>query len=137
MPKKSLAWLLVASAMSLSATAEIAVIVHPSNSSAIDQGVVERLYLGKNSQFPDGSEALPINIDAGSSVDNFNSSVLGRSTAQVKSYWSKQIFTGKGTPPKEVGNDASVLDLVANNKNAIGYVDAAQVSDGVKVVFTK
>ena len=55
----------------------------------------------------------------------------------MKSYWSKQIFTGKGTPPKEVGNDASVLDLVANNKNAIGYVDAAQVSDGVKVVFTK
>ena len=137
MPKKSLAWLLVASAMSLSAAAEIAVIVHPSNSSAIDPGVVERLYLGKNSQFPDGSEALPINIGAGSSLDNFNSSVLGRSTAQVKSYWSKQIFTGKGTPPKEVGNDASVLDLVANNKNAIGYVDAAQVSDGVKVVFTK
>ncbi|MCB4437234.1 phosphate ABC transporter substrate-binding protein [Alteromonas sp. McT4-15] len=137
MPKKSLAWLLVASAMSLSAAAEIAVIVHPSNSSAIDPGVVERLYLGKNNQFPDGSEALPINIGSGSSLDNFNSSVLGRSTAQVKSYWSKQIFTGKGTPPKEVGNDASVLDLVANNKNAIGYVDAAQVSDGVKVVFTK
>jgi ABC-type phosphate transport system substrate-binding protein len=137
MPKRALSSFFLASAICLSASADVAVIVHPANTTSIDQNAIERLFLGKQSQFPDGSEAIPINIGSGNAVDDFNNGVLGRSTAQVKSYWSKQIFTGKGTPPKEVGGEASVLDLVANNKNAIGYVDAANVTGDVKVVLTK
>lgn len=137
MSKKALASLMLMSAFSMPVVADVAVIVHPGNSATIDADAVERIFLGKKSQFPDGSEALPINIESGGAVDEFNNKVLGRSTAQVKSYWSKQIFTGKGTPPKEVASDASVIDLIKNNKNAIGYVDAANVTGDVKVVFTK
>lgn len=137
MLKRTLASIFLTSAVSVSALAEVAVIVHPGNSAAIDADAVERIFLGKKSQFPGGAEALPINIESGGAVDEFNNKVLGRSTAQVKSFWSKQIFTGKGTPPKEVASDASVIDLIKNNKNAIGYVDAANVTGDVKVVFTK
>jgi ABC-type phosphate transport system substrate-binding protein len=137
MPKRAISSFFLTSALCAVAVADVAVIVHPANNSAFDQSAIERLFLGKNSQFPDGSEAITLNISSGTAVDDFNSAVLGRSTAQVKSYWSKQIFTGKGSPPKEVGSEASVLDLVANNKNAIGYVDAANVTSDVKVVLTK
>ena len=37
----------------------------------------------------------------------------------------------------DVASEARVLDLVANNKNAIGYVDAASVTSDVNVVLTK
>ncbi|MGB1303739.1 MAG: phosphate ABC transporter substrate-binding protein, partial [Pseudoalteromonas marina] len=46
------------------------------------------------------------------------------------------VFTGKGTPPEKLGSDQAVIDFVAANADAIGYVDSAKVSDNVKVVAT-
>ncbi len=66
----------------------------------------------------------------------FNDKVLGKSSSQLKAYWSRLIFTGKGTPPKESGSDADVVSLVAKNPNLVGYVDAAAVDGSVKVVYT-
>jgi len=60
--------------------------------------------------------------------------VLKKSASQLKAYWSKLLFTGKGTPPKEIGSDAEMVSLVASNPNMIGFVDAAAVNDSVKVV---
>jgi hypothetical protein len=60
--------------------------------------------------------------------------VLGRSTSQISAYWSKQVFTGKGIPPKEVQDDSAVISLISNNKDAIGYVDKTAVTGAVKVV---
>jgi hypothetical protein len=45
------------------------------------------------------------------------------------------VFTGKGTPPKDAGDDAAVRTLIAANPNMIGYVDAGAVDATVKVVF--
>jgi hypothetical protein len=59
---------------------------------------------------------------------------LGRSSSQVSAYWSKLVFTGKGIPPKEVADDAAVVDLVSKNPSVIGYIDKASVTDAVKVV---
>jgi ABC-type phosphate transport system substrate-binding protein len=44
------------------------------------------------------------------------------------------VFTGKGVPPKEVDNDAAVIELVSQNPSVIGYVDKASVTDAVKVI---
>jgi len=60
--------------------------------------------------------------------------LLGRSSSQVSAYWSKLVFTGKGIPPKEVSNDAQVIDLVAKNPSVIGYIDKASVTDAVKEI---
>ncbi|MFC7002694.1 hypothetical protein ACFQMB_15380 [Pseudobowmanella zhangzhouensis] len=78
---------------------------------------------------------MPINQeDSQSATDEFNNKVLGKSSTQLKAYWSKLVFTGKGTPPKEATNDAQVLELIANNPNMIGYLDASALSADVKVV---
>ena len=118
------------------AQAEIAVIVSSGNgNAAIDQDTIARVFLGKSKNFPDGSQAVPIDQNAGSaSREAFNSTVLGKSASQLKAYWSRLIFTGKGTPPKESGDDAAVKALVANNPNLIGYVDSSVVDGSVKVV---
>lgn len=116
------------------AYAEVAVIVHPSNANALDQNTISRIYTGKAKSFPNGDQAVPVNIEGGGITDAFNKAVLNKSTSQLRAYWSKLIFTGKGAPPKAVGSEAEVIELVSSNPNIIGYVDAASVPDGVKVV---
>jgi len=135
---KLLKTLFVTAALSISslASAEVAVIVSASNGNAsIDQATISKIFLGKAKSFPDGAQAVPVDQDDGSaSREAFNSTVLGKSASQLKSYWSRLIFTGKGTPPKQSGDDAAVKALVAANPNLIGYIDASAVDGSVKVV---
>ena len=117
------------------AYAEIAVIVHPSNSNVISTGEIERIFLGKVSNFSDGSSAIPLNLGEENAMrDEFNTKVLKRDGSQLKAYWSKMIFTGKGQPPKEFADDAAVKAAVASNPNAISYIKSSSVDGSVKVI---
>lgn len=116
--------------------AETAVIVNNANADTLTKTQVAKIFLGKSKKFPNGTQAIPVDqSDASASRGEFNSSILGKSASQLKSYWSRLIFTGKGTPPKDAGSDADVKGLVANNPNIIGYIDAAQVDESVKVIL--
>lgn len=126
------------SLMASVSSAEISVIVNANNpNSAIDQATVSKIFLGKTKSFPDGSQAVPVDQDDGTAArEAFSSDVLGKSTSQLKSYWSRLIFTGKGTPPKQSGDNAAIKAWVASNPNSIGYIDSNAVDDSVKVVYT-
>lgn len=126
----------ILSFVSPATTAEIAVIVNPSNSATISIDDVKSLFYGKQKGFSDGKTALVLSLSEGEPLrSEFNTSVLGKTDAQVKAYWSKLIFTGKGTPPKEV-TAQEMLELVAKNPNTIGFVNASSVNDNVKVIAT-
>jgi len=123
--------------LSFATQAEIAVIVNPANANAVSADDLNRLFLGRASSFSDGVKATPINIAEGQAArDEFDSKVLNRSSAQLKAYWSKLVFTGKGTPPKELADDAAVKAAVASDSSAIGYISSASVDGSVKVVAT-
>lgn len=119
------------------ASAETAIIVHAENDSQLDLEAVHRIYMGKQSSFSEGFEAVPINLTINLVArDSFDTAVLGKSSRQIKAYWSKLVFTGKGTPPKEVDSEKKMLELVTHNRNMIGYVDAELVDDNVRVIHT-
>ena len=117
--------------------AEVAVVVHPGNSTAkLTKSEVKRIFLGKSRKFPNGEKAIPIDQGAGTkSRANFYSSVVKKTESQLKSYWSRIIFTGKGQPPRQEGDDGSVKKLVSSNPNLIGYMDAGSVDGSVKVLL--
>ena len=122
---------------SFSSYAGVVVIVHSSNGAALDQGSISKIYLGKSSKFPGGGKVVPIALKADSAATGeFNSKVLGRDAAQLKAYWSKLVFTGKGVPPKEMGSDQEVIDLIASNPNMIGFVSDGADTSSVKVAAT-
>lgn len=133
---KSLA-AVVALSVSGFAMAEVAVIVHPSAGfNSLTEDDISRIFLGKSKSFPGGGQAVPVNQNEGSATrDKFNEAVCKKNASQYKAYWSQLVFTGKGTPPKDAGDDAAVKAQVAANPNAIGYVDASAVDASVKVVF--
>ncbi|RJE77522.1 phosphate ABC transporter substrate-binding protein [Pseudoalteromonas citrea] len=131
--KKLMCLLLLTTASS--AYAAVSVIVHPSNGSSFESSTIKRIFTGKEKSFSNGNKVIPISQEAGSAVtDEFNDKVLNKSSAQLKAYWSKLIFTGKGTPPKEVSNDAEVLKMISANPDTIGFVSSDAVTDQVKVI---
>lgn len=122
--------------LSHTAMGEIAVVVHPSNStSTLDADMIQHIFLGKLNAFPDGQKSIPLILNSSHPIrSEFNSTVLKKSEGQYKAYWSKMMFTGKGIPPKELPSGKEILDLVSKNPNMIGFVDASEVNGSVKVV---
>ncbi len=131
--------LLVALLMSSSTFVEAGVVVVVGASSSLGeltQDQVADIFLGKTSKFPDGSQAVPIDQDDGADTrTDFYKTVTGKSGSQLKSYWSKLIFSGKGQPPKQVKGDAEVIQSLGANPGQIGYVAEEAVDGSVKVVY--
>ncbi len=120
---------------SVCARSEVVVIVHASNTAEIDQKTISKIYLGKAKRFPGGGDAKPIGLKDGSdTTEEFNEVVLNKKSAQLKSYWSKLVFTGKGTPPQQLETDAEVIELVKSTPNAIGFISSGDGVSGVRVV---
>ncbi len=46
------------------------------------------------------------------------------------------MFSGKATPPKELGSSAEVKKFVAANPDAIGYIEKSALDGSVKAVLT-
>jgi len=127
--------LFITTLISLPASAEVAVIVNASNDSTISIDDIKRIYLGKSRTFTNGSPVIAINLGkADQTRQSFESHVLKKSASQVKAYWSKLVFTGKGTPPKEVSSVEEMVKLVKENPAVIGYIDSKFVTSEVKVI---
>ncbi len=102
---------------------------------SVSKSSVSKLLLKKTSRWEDETPALPIDLDSRSPVrEKFSKDVHGRSVSSIKSYWQRQIFSGKSVPPPEASSDADVVQFVASNRGAIGYVSGNANVAGVKVV---
>ena len=96
---------------------------------------VADIFLGRVSRFPNGLLAVPIDLRDGSPErDEFYAKFTGKTPAQVKAYWSKIIFTGRGQPPKAVPTDLDVKKFLAANDTAIGYINSALLDDSVRAL---
>lgn len=113
------------------------VIVNASNPvSSLSVQELSMLFIKKTSRWPDGVEAAPVDLREQSEVrESFSRLVHGKSTAAIKAYWQKMIFSGREVPPPERVTSAEVVGFVRANRGAIGYVAAdTALGSGVKVV---
>lgn len=118
--------------------AEVAVIVSPDNNNtytSIDKELVARIFLGKVSKFPDGTQVKPVNLKQSNYLrEAFNRDFLSKTESQLGRYWSRMRFSGKAALPKEVMSADEMKLVIANDPNLIGYIDAMDVDDSVKVI---
>jgi ABC-type phosphate transport system substrate-binding protein len=112
------------------AYADVVVVVSAkSSTTTMTADEVSQIYLGK-------SKAMkPVETSGSPIRSQFYSKVAGKDEAQVKAIWSKLVFTGKATAPKELPSSADVVKAVAADPNAIGYIDKAAVDSSVKIVY--
>lgn len=119
------------------ALADVVVITHPSGPDSMDATQVRDLFIGRSKQLPNGQSADPIDLAEGQPLrEEFHTKVTGRSQAQLNAFWSKQVFTGKGQPPRTLDSTSAVKAAVASTPGAIGYINPGEVDGTVKVVLT-
>lgn len=125
-------------AFSLCSQADVVAIVsnnNPNTYTGMEPAEIKRIFLGKSSSFPDGSDAIAYDLPKGNnSRAQFAERYLDRSESQLNSYWSRLVFSGKAQPPHRTNDAAEMKQKVAGNPNAIGYIDSADVDASIAVI---
>ena len=115
---------------------ELVVVTASDNVEDLNIDDVARIFLGKVNKFPSGEEVVPLNMDPSDpSFADFARVVLKKSPSQLKAYWAKRIFTGKGKPPRSIGNSEELRALVASDKRYLSYLDKNNVDHTVRWVI--
>jgi len=132
---KVLATLTLISVFGFAQAGSVVVVGASSPIGASGEDDVVKAFLGKKKDLG-GVSVVPVDQTEGTGARNdFYANVVKKSEAQLKSYWSRLIFTGKGQAPQVVGGDAEVKNMVSSNPNLIGYIDEGAVDGTVKVVY--
>lgn len=119
------------------AQAENVVVVSAKSAlSTLSKEQVADIYLGNVKEFPGGGLALPLLPSSGGTRTEFFEKVLGKNEAQAKAIWSRLVFSGKGSAPRDVPDSAETIKLIAANPSCIGVIEKSAVNASVKVVFT-
>ena len=139
--KKLISQLLISASLiflfSFQAVASIAVIVNPTNDATLSNKEIQRIFLKKAKKYPNGLSAIPVTQTPDANITSqFNKAVLNKSDSQVKAYWAKLGFTGKGKPPQKAADNAAIKSMIANNPSMIGYIDDSMVDSSIKVIAT-
>lgn len=127
--------LLLTLSIALSAHADVAIVVHRDNDNELNDYQLRKIFLGKLKTFPDGTEVVLYDLPSGTPArETFITQLLRKTEANLNSHWARMLFSSKGRPPKTLKSGTEVLDEVANNPAAIGYVDVKDLNDTVKVI---
>lgn len=102
---------------------------------ALDRKEIAKFFVKRTTAWDGGESVVPVDQAPDSQVrEVFSEAVHGRSVAAVKSFWQKQIFSGRNVPPPELSGDAAVVEFVKRTPGAIGYVSASADTAGVRTV---
>lgn len=79
--------------------------------------------------------AVPVNLGARDPIrEKFENKVIEMSFGRLKTYWSNQHYLGK-RPPVGMQSEESVKAFVKNVDGAIGYINAVNIDNDVKVLY--
>lgn len=95
---------------------------------------IRAIYLLRMTRWPDGSNIVPVNLDARSDVRaRFTASLLQQDEASLAVYWNEMHYAGK-LPPVVQQSEAAMLAFVRSVPGAIGYVGDFARPVGVRVL---
>lgn len=97
---------------------------------------VAAIFLKRTNKLPDGTAVEAIDLPEGSTIrDEFYEKAAAKNPSQLKAYWAKRIFTGKGQPNDVLTSEAAVKSWVVSGSGRLAYVSPASVDDSVKVLL--
>lgn len=96
---------------------------------------LKQLFLDETTIVVNGVKLRPIDAPPGSDVRrDFYKIVAQRSNTQMKSYWARMVFTGKGVPPETSASELEVEKTVAQSEQKIGYLSHKPTDPNVQIV---
>ena len=128
----------VASILAVHAQAQTVVIANPSVKSAdVSKSDLRDVFTGASSSLKDGSHVTPVLLKQGGAHEEFLAAYIGKNDAAFRASWRSLVFSGQATMPKSLDSEAAVVEYVAHNAGAIGYIGKATPHEGVKVLAVR
>ena len=118
--------------------ADIAVIANANFEGQLDQESLKMLYLGKAKHLSNKEllKIKPLNLPFSNAMrSEFDKNALGKTEANLRTYWARMIFTSRSRPPRELGDEAAILKYIKNNDNTIAYIDSKKVPVGFRILL--
>lgn len=115
----------------------LVVVVNPqSGVDKLSRDEIIDIFLGRYRKLPSGKMALPIDVsEANPERARFYQLLVKKTSSEMSSYWARLVFSGQTSPPFQVPDTRTALELVQSSPNAIAYIDRSAVNASVKVVF--
>ena len=122
--------------VSLTATAQVAIIANPSvKEYTIERPVVVKLYTLADVKWSDGSSVALFDLKPDHPVRAKMLEYIGKEPLELRRIWLKAVASGAAKAPEALNTEEEVVEKVAATPGAIGYVSAAKVGKGVKVLM--
>lgn len=120
---KTLIVLCMALLVSVTAQAqEIVVVAGPSSRiSSLSTDDLEKLYLGHASVNSEGQEITLYDLENSAVRQKFYQAAFSLSLIQLRAYWARLVFTGRGRPPRQLSTEALIARL-QSDEHAVGYL---------------
>ncbi|MEI7670945.1 MAG: hypothetical protein WCK00_02410 [Deltaproteobacteria bacterium] len=129
--------LLVVSLLVAKALAGDIVVIGNSNVPKMDTTTIQKIYTGKFISVS-GVSVKPVGEKPGTPARNrFLKEFLDQDEEKFTAYWTVRRYIGKGTPPVELANAAAVISYVLSTPGAVGYIDEADVKQGMNIITRK
>jgi len=130
--------LAAASIFAVHAQAQVIVIANTSvKATEISKSDLRDIFTGNATSLPGGGSVVPILLKAGTVHEEFLQAYIGKNDTAYRAGWRSLVFSGQASMPKSLDSDAAVVEFVAHNPGAIGYIGKATPHDGVKVLTVK
>ena len=119
------------------AHAQAIVIANPGvKASDVSKGDLKDVFTGGATSL-NGSQVTPVLLKSGGTHDEFLAAYIGKNDTAFRAGWRSRVFSGQATMPKSLDSEAAVVEFVAHNAGAIGYISKATPHEGVKVLAVR
>lgn len=119
------------------AQADLVVVANPRSGIehlSVDEAI--NIFLGRYRQLPGGLSAQPVDLpESHPDKARFYAGLVGKNLAEIRAYWARLVFSGKTAPPVPAASPEEVIERVAAERGAIGYVDRSKADGRVRVVL--
>jgi ABC-type phosphate transport system substrate-binding protein len=130
--------LTAASIFAVRAQAQVLVIANNSvKATDVSKNDLRDVFTGAATELKDGSRVVPILLKAGTVHEEFLQVYIGKNDTAYRAGWRSLVFSGQATMPKSLDGDAAVVEFVAHNAGAIGYIGKTTPHEGVKVLTVR
>ncbi|MFV1982707.1 MAG: hypothetical protein ACC657_04140 [Thiohalomonadales bacterium] len=103
----------------------------------ISETKLKKLWLGKTKKIKSIGRIYIIDLPENNTETRiFYKNIINKKPKQVKAYWAKISFIGKGFPPKVVEDDSAVIKWVLEKNNRIGYINSKSKTKNIKILYT-
>jgi ABC-type phosphate transport system substrate-binding protein len=130
--------LAAASIIAVHAQAQVIVIANPGvKATEISKNDLRDVFTGAATALPSGGSVVPILLKAGTVHEEFLQAYIGKNDTAYRAGWRSLVFSGQASMPKSLETDAAVVEFVAHNHGAIGYIGKTTPHEGVKVLAVR